>query len=61
MNLNQNFMVPKKLIENYSYCLKDVLGSGYSSTVYRGKNESTGINVAIKVIEMKKIKNAIEI
>ena len=56
MNTNQ-VLVPKKLIEHYSYCIPDVIGSGYSSTVYKGKDENTGDFVAIKVIDMKKLKN----
>jgi hypothetical protein len=28
----------RKKIENYSYGLNDVIGKGYSSQVYKGKN-----------------------
>ena len=59
MNHNQNRGMPKKIIDHYSYCLSDILGSGYSSTVFQGKDEKTGSSVAIKVIDMKKTKNAI--
>ena len=50
----------KKVIGDYSYCLKDQIGKGYTSYVYKGKNEKTGEIVAIKTIEMSKIRNEIE-
>lgn len=53
--------VPKKVIENYSYCLHDELGQGYSSKVYRGRDERTGETVAIKVIDMKMVKNEVQV
>ncbi|KAL4459937.1 hypothetical protein ABPG74_003463 [Tetrahymena malaccensis] len=56
----QQYFVPKKVIENYSYCLPDIIGKGYSSKVYRGKNETTGDTVAVKVIDMKGIKNEVQ-
>lgn len=31
----------RKKIENYSYGLDDAIGKGYSSQVYRGKNDET--------------------
>jgi serine/threonine-protein kinase ULK/ATG1 len=31
----------RKRIENYSYNLSERIGKGYSSTVYRGRNDST--------------------
>ena len=47
----------------YSYQTNKKIGSGYSSEVYRGKNDLTGTSlwnlgnlVAVKVIEMGKIK-----
>jgi serine/threonine protein kinase len=48
----------RKRIENYSYSLADVIGSGYSSKVYRGREESSReLPVALKVIDMKALKN----
>ncbi len=46
----------RKRIENYSYGLNDRIGVGFSSTVYRGANESTKDQVAIKVIDLKSIR-----
>ena len=50
----------RKLIEDYSYSLNDEIGYGYSSRVFKGKNEKTKDLVAIKVIDMKLITNEIE-
>ncbi len=47
----------RKTIKNYSYFLNDVIGKGYSSTVYTGLNDQNGDKVAIKVIELKFIKD----
>lgn len=47
----------RKTIKNYSYFLNDVIGKGYSSTVYNGINQLNGEKVAIKVIELKFIKD----
>jgi hypothetical protein len=33
----------RKKIGQYSYTPKDVIGKGYSSVVYRGANDSTGM------------------
>lgn len=49
----------RKKIENYSYGLDDTIGKGYSSQVYRGKNDETQENVAVKVIDLKMLKNEI--
>lgn len=56
----------RKKIENYSYGLGDIIGKGYSSQVYRGRNDETGKNVfmvdeavAVKVIDLKMLKNQI--
>lgn len=48
----------RKTIKNYSYFLTDKIGKGYSSTVYIGQNDSTLEKVAIKVIELKFIKDS---
>jgi hypothetical protein len=39
-----------KRINNYRFDMSDTIGTGLTSTVYRGKNCTTGLNVAIKVI-----------
>lgn len=57
MNQNQTMGEYRKKIKNYSYFLNDVIGKGYSSTVYTGINEHTSEKVAIKVIELKFIKD----
>lgn len=31
----------RKKLENYSYPLDDIIGKGYSSQVYRGRNDTT--------------------
>ena len=33
----------RKKIENYSYGLNDEIGKGYSSKVYRGRNDDNSI------------------
>lgn len=57
INPNQNKKIPQmdgmialKKIENYSYALTDEIGLGYSSHVYRGKNE---LNSKRSIIKMK--------
>ena len=55
--MSNNFT--RKKIENYSYGLNDVIGKGYSSQVYKGKNQDSEENVAIKVIDMHMLKNDI--
>ncbi len=32
----------RKKLEDYSYCLNHNVGKGYSSTVYKGRNDVTG-------------------
>jgi serine/threonine protein kinase len=49
----------RKKIENYSYGLNDVIGKGYSSQVYKGRNDETSESVAVKVIDMRLLKNDI--
>lgn len=46
----------KKKIENYSYFQEDKLGSGYSSEVFRGTDERTNTLVAIKVVNLAKVR-----
>ena len=47
----------RKKLENYSYPLEDIIGKGYSSQVFKGRNDLTNEPVAIKVIDMKMLKN----
>ena len=54
-------MQTKKIIGDYEFMIQDVLGKGYSSTVYLGKKVSTQEQVAIKVINMKEIKNEVKL
>ena len=46
----------RKKIENYSYSANDKLGSGYSSEVFKGYDVRNGKSVAIKVINLHKIR-----
>jgi hypothetical protein len=46
----------RKKIEDYSYGLNDRIGKGFSSCVFRGLNEKTREQVAIKVIDLKSIR-----
>ncbi|CAD8189189.1 unnamed protein product [Paramecium octaurelia] len=46
----------RKVIENFSYALSDAIGKGFSSVVYKGKNDETNEIVAIKVIDKKGLK-----
>jgi|688.fasta_scaffold328936_1 hypothetical protein len=39
-----------KKVNNYVFDISDTVGSGYSSTVYRGRHCTSGLHVAIKVI-----------
>lgn len=43
------------MIGNYSYDLSEKIGSGFSSSVYRGINNITNQTVAIKVIDLHQI------
>lgn len=47
----------RKKIQNYSFLLSDRIGKGYSSTVYKGLDDLTGQQVAIKVIELKSLRD----
>jgi len=49
-----------KKIKNFIYDPSDVIGSGFSSKVYKGINEHNNEQVAIKVIELAKIQNEVE-
>jgi len=41
-----------KRIENYTFCMSDIVGRGASGTVYLGENNITKEVVAIKVIDL---------
>ena len=49
----------RKKIEKFSYGLNDVIGKGYSSHVFKGRNDDSDENVAIKVIDLRLLKNDI--
>lgn len=53
-----------KKIKNFIYHPGDVIGSGFSSQVFKGINELEADpalkNIAIKVIELSKIQNEVE-
>ncbi|KAL4468753.1 hypothetical protein ABPG74_005256 [Tetrahymena malaccensis] len=57
----QQQFVPKKVIEHYSYQLNDQIGKGYSSKVFKGKDERTDDEVAVKVIDMKMMSNEVQL
>ena len=66
--LSNNFSIPnlqlqqKKIIGQYEFFLSDKIGSGFSATVYLGKyiNSNIETKLAVKVIDMNKIKAGIE-
>lgn len=49
----------KKRIQNYTYNLDDQIGKGFSSVVYKGINNLNQEHVAIKVINLKQIKDGL--
>lgn len=49
-----------KKIKNYIYDHTAPIGKGFSSLVYSGHNEATNEVIAIKVIELAKIENAVQ-
>lgn len=51
--------VARKKLEHYSYLLTDAIGKGYSSQVFRGRNDLTNEQVAIKVINMSMLKSEV--
>lgn len=46
----------RKQIDHYSYVLGEEIGRGFSSKVYKGKDDVSNELVAVKVIDMKMIK-----
>jgi serine/threonine protein kinase len=49
-----------KKIKNYIYDPQEVIGSGFSSKVFKGVNELTQETIAIKVLELSKIQSEVE-
>ena len=56
----------RKRLDQYSYSPSNNIGKGYSSYVYKGKNDLTGTpssyldeTVAIKVIDLKLLKGEV--
>ena len=56
----------RKRLDHYSYSASHNIGKGYSSYVYKGKNDLTGTylpyldeTVAIKVIDLKLLKGEV--
>lgn len=49
-----------KKIKNYIYDPLEVVGSGFSSKVFKGVNELTQETIAIKVLELSKIQSEVE-
>jgi serine/threonine-protein kinase ULK/ATG1 len=49
-----------KKIKNYIYDPAQIIGSGFSSNVYKGLNELNGETIAIKVLELSKIQSEVE-
>lgn len=49
----------KKKLEHFSYNLSDAIGKGYSSQVFKGRNDLTNESVAIKVINMAMLKSEV--
>ena len=48
----------RKKIDNYSFIPGDSIGKGYSSTVYKGKDDRNGEDVAIKVVDLSSLKDS---
>ncbi|CAD8055361.1 unnamed protein product [Paramecium sonneborni] len=57
--MDKNSQKVRKSISNYTYALSDLIGSGYSSKVYKGINTITNQVVAIKVISMQQLNTPI--
>lgn len=49
----------RKKVEDYSYCLSHNIGKGYSSQVFKGRNDNSNEIVAIKVIDMRMLKGEV--
>ncbi|EAR99151.2 Serine/Threonine kinase domain protein (macronuclear) [Tetrahymena thermophila SB210] len=55
--INQQKYQDMKRIEDYTFCLSDLVGKGASGTVYLGENSVTKDLVAIKVIDLHQVKD----
>jgi len=53
-------IVTKRVIENFSFLSSDMIGQGYSSKVYKGKNDISNLPVALKLIDLSKINNEVQ-
>jgi hypothetical protein len=42
MHMSENLLEQRKKIGQYAYSVKDVIGKGYSSVVYRALSECNG-------------------
>jgi beta-lactamase superfamily II metal-dependent hydrolase len=49
MKKNEDSGVVRKKLEDYSYLLTENIGKGYSSQVFRGRNDLTGKAVVMKI------------
>ena len=47
--LDQGLPPLRERVDQYSYFNKETIGKGYSSSVYKGKDERTGITSYIKM------------
>ncbi|EGR30083.1 protein kinase domain protein [Ichthyophthirius multifiliis] len=55
-------IIQRKQIDKYSYLLSNQIGRGYSSIVFRGKDDRTNDeNLAIKVIDTKLMTNEVQL
>ncbi|KAM3142117.1 hypothetical protein pb186bvf_005771 [Paramecium bursaria] len=54
-----HFKETRKAIDHYSYAICEEIGRGFSSRVYKGRDENTSNSVAVKVIDMKMVKQSI--
>ena len=48
----------EKSIENYRFFQSDLIGKGFTSSVYKAVNQNDGSSVAIKVIYLKALKES---
>lgn len=48
-----------KQVGKFSYRTDAIIGQGYSSTVFLGKDDESGDKVAVKVINLKKINDEV--
>ena len=56
----EDYELRNKTIKNYcigNYVVYDLIGVGSYGSVYRGMNDDTKQQVAVKLIDMRKIKN----